>query len=88
MLFGLTPFSAVYYPVSILPDWVRPIAWVLPSSHVFEGMRALMQTGVTPWGDLTAAAALNLLWMAAAALVFARQFRAARVRGALISIGE
>jgi ABC-2 type transport system permease protein len=88
VLFGLTPFSAVYYPVSILPVWVRPIAWVLPSSHVFEGMRALMQTGVTPWGDLTAAAALNLLWMAAAALVFARQFRAARVRGALISIGE
>ena len=29
VLFGLTPFSAVFYPVSVLPRAVQPIAWVI-----------------------------------------------------------
>jgi ABC-2 type transport system permease protein len=88
VLFGLTPFSAVFYPVSVLPASVRPIALALPSAHVFEGMRAVMLTGTIRWDHLAAAFALNAVWMAAAAMLFARQFRAARERGALLNIGE
>lgn len=88
VLFGLTPFSAVFYPVSVLPVWVQPIALALPSAHVFEGMRAAMLTGTIRWDHLAAAFALNAVWMVAAALLFAGQFRAARARGALLSIGE
>jgi ABC-2 type transport system permease protein len=88
VLFGLTPFSAVFYPVAALPAALRPISLALPSSHVFEGMRAVMQQNVIRWDHLAAAAALNIVWMAAAILVFARQFRVARERGALLVIGE
>ncbi len=88
VMFGLTPFSAVFYPVAALPAAVRPIAWALPSAHVFEGMRAALRDGTISWGHLAAAFALNLLWIGAAGLVFARQFHQARVRGALLSIGE
>ena len=42
ILFGLTPFSAVFYPVSVLPAWLRPVSLALPSAHVFEGMRAAL----------------------------------------------
>ena len=41
-VFMLAPVSAVYYPVSILPVWLQHVAWALPSTHVFEGMRAVM----------------------------------------------
>jgi ABC-2 type transport system permease protein len=44
--------------------------------------------GEIRWDHLAAAFALNLLWLGGAALLFARQFHAARVSGALISIGE
>ncbi|MDA8051586.1 MAG: ABC transporter permease [Rhodospirillales bacterium] len=88
VLFGLTPLSAVFYPVSILPAAIRPLALALPSTHVFEGMRAVLLHGSLAWGEMAASAGLNLAWMAAAILLFARQFHAARVRGALISIGE
>jgi ABC-2 type transport system permease protein len=88
VLFGLTPFSAVFYPVSVLPAVVRPIALALPSAHVFEGMRAVLNQGVIRWDHMGWAVGLNIVWTLAAALVFARQFRAARVRGALLSIGE
>jgi ABC-2 type transport system permease protein len=88
VLFGLTPFSAVFYPVSVLPAVVRPLALALPSSHVFEGMRAAMATGVVRWDHLAWAFGLNGVWMVAALLVFSAQFRHARQGGALLNIGE
>ncbi len=87
-LFGLAPFSAVFYPVSILPSFIRPVAYALPATHVFEGMRAVLLQGTIRWDHLAAAFALNMLWLAGAALLFTRQFHAARDSGALISIGE
>jgi ABC-2 type transport system permease protein len=88
VLFGLAPFSCVFYPVATLPTWLQPVALVLPSAHVFEGMRTALNHGAIAWGHLFWAVGLNALWMAAAALLFARQFRAARIRGALLAIGE
>ena len=88
VLFALTPFSAVYYPVSVLPAAVRPLALALPSAHVFEGMRALLEHGTIAWGQLAWASGLNVLWLGAAALLFMLQFRSARERGALLTMGE
>ena len=87
VLFGLTPFSAVFYPVSVLPAVLQPVALALPSSHVFEGMRAALQ-GAILWDQLAWAVGLNILWMAAGLWLFSAQFRQARLRGALLSIGE
>ncbi len=88
VLFGLAPLSAVFYPVSVLPAAVRPVAFLLPSSHVFEGMRAALSGGATPWGQLGWALGLDAGWLVVAVWVFAGQFRAARRSGALLSIGE
>jgi ABC-2 type transport system permease protein len=88
VLFGLTPFSAVFYPVAVLPVFLQPIALALPSAHVFEGMRDIVLNGAVSWYHLIAAFALNAVWLAGAALLFSRQFRQARLRGALMSIGE
>lgn len=88
ILFGLTPFSAVFYPVAVLPAWLQPISLALPSAHVFEGMRAVVLDGTVRWDHLAWAVALNGCWMIAAGLLFARQFRQARLRGALLTIGE
>lgn len=87
-MFGFAPLSAVFYPVAVLPAVLRPVSLALPSAHVFEGMRALLNDGLVRWDHLGAAAGLNLLWLSGAALLFAWQFRIARERGALISIGE
>jgi ABC-2 type transport system permease protein len=88
VLFGLTPFSAVFYPIAVLPASVRPIALALPSAHVFEGMRGVLLDGVIPWSHLLWAFGLNAVWLGLATMLFAWQFHQARVRGALLSIGE
>lgn len=87
VLFGLTPISAVFYPVSVLPVPVQWVALSLPSAHVFEGMRAALD-GTVRWDHLGWAVGLNVLWMGAGVLLFARQFRVARTSGALLTIGE
>ena len=87
VLFGLTPISAVFYPVSVLPAALQPVALALPSAHVFEGMRAALQ-GSVRWDHLAWAFGLNALWMAAGLWLFTAQFRQARLRGALLNIGE
>jgi ABC-2 type transport system permease protein len=88
VLFGLTPFSAVFYPVASLPAFVRPIALALPSAHVFEGMRAVLADGTVRWDHMAWAIGLNIVWMIAALLLFSAQFRHARQGGALLNIGE
>jgi ABC-2 type transport system permease protein len=88
LLFGLTPLSAVFYPVSALPGWLQPVSLAIPATHVFQGMRAALLNGHVAWGEMLWAIGLNVVWLGAAGLLFASQFRAARVRGALITIGE
>jgi len=88
LIFALAPFSGVYYPVSTLPAWLHPVAWALPSSYVFEGMRAVMFQGVFRADLLAAAAALNLLYIALGVGAFLLAFRIARQRGLLLEINE
>ncbi|MBY0333034.1 MAG: ABC transporter permease [Acetobacteraceae bacterium] len=88
VLFGITPFAAVFYPVAVLPAWLQPVALSLPAAHVFEGMRAALLEGRIDWAHLAWAFALDAAWMAAMSWVFMTQLQAARVKGALLNIGE
>jgi len=88
VLFGLAPVACVFYPVSVLPGWLQGVALALPAAHVFEGMRAALLDGSIAWRHLAWAFGLDAVWLAAMAWVFMRQFQAARVRGALLNIGE
>src|SRR4029077_12626795 len=42
IMFLFLPLTCVYYPVAVLPPWLQTIAWSLPPTYVFEGMRALL----------------------------------------------
>ena len=86
--FFLSPLSAVYYPVSVLPHWLQPVAYLLPSSHVFEGMRAVMFEHVFRYDHFFAAAGLDIAYLLLGAVVFLGGFERARRRGALLQIGE
>jgi ABC-2 type transport system permease protein len=80
----VSPFAGVFYPLAVLPGWMRAIAAVLPPSYVFEGMRAVVAGGPPPWGRLAAGGALALLYLALACLLFASVYRTA-IRTGLIA---
>lgn len=87
-VFTLSPISAVYYPVSILPHWLQHISWALPSTYVFEGMRALLFQHTFRGDYLLTAGAIDLLMLAGGTEVFFYALRNARQRGALLQMGE
>ena len=87
-IFLIAPISGIYYPISILPEWLQTIAWALPSAHVFEGMRALLTENVFLTDLFINAAILNVLYMGSGLAVFLYVFRLARIKGLLIQIGE
>jgi ABC-2 type transport system permease protein len=84
--FLFTPFSAVFYPVAVLPAALRPVAWALPPTHAFEGMRAVMAGGAVPWDQVAWGLAESAVLLAVAALVFNRVMYIARDRGLLIRV--
>ena len=87
-VFILAPVSGVYYPIAVLPAWLQPVALALPSAHVFEGMRALLQEGAFRWDHFWAAAALDVVYLALGAALFGWSMRDARNRGTLLQMGE
>lgn len=87
-VFVLAPISGVYYPIDTLPHWLRLVAWALPSTHVFEGMRAVMIDHAFRWDLLAIGLALNALYLAAGIGLFLLAFQRARERGQLLHAGE
>jgi ABC-2 type transport system permease protein len=87
-IFAIAPLSGIYYPVSVLPDWLQAVAWALPSSHIFEGMRAVMFDQVFRADHMIQAVMLNVLLLTVGAGVFLKAFNSARRRGLLLRIGE
>ncbi|MDH3594966.1 MAG: ABC transporter permease [Rhodospirillales bacterium] len=87
-IFLIAPVSAIYYPVSVLPDWLQAVAWALPTAAVFEGMRAILIDGAVRGDLLLRAALLNLFYLTIAAATFLYSFQVARRRGLLLQIGE
>ena len=87
-IFLIAPITGIYYPVKVLPDWLEPIAWTLPSTYVFEGMRSVLFDQVFRWDLLAGAVGLNLLYLLICSGVFLWMFRVARYQGKLLQQGE
>jgi ABC-2 type transport system permease protein len=85
--FLIQPFSAVFYPVSVLPAWIQPIAKIIPASHIFEGMRAVLETGKIPYAQLGLATLLNGVYLFLSIGFFYYMLRVVKEKGLLIHRG-
>lgn len=88
LMFILLPLTCVYYPVSILPGWLQPVAWAFPPTAVFEGMRALVLEQTFRSDLMLWALGLNAAWIAAGAVSLAWLLAEARKAGSFLQIGE
>lgn len=88
LVFAVQPVTGVYYPIDVLPHWLQLIAAALPSSYVFEGMRAVLFEQSFRTDLLIKAMALNAIYLAGGMTAFLAYFRVARIRGQLLHVGE
>src|ERR1700709_145629 len=88
LMFGLMPLACVYYPVTVLPHWLQYVAWSLPPTYVFEGMRELLINHVFRTDLMATALAINVVLFIASFASFLALLRSARRAGSLIQGGE
>jgi ABC-2 type transport system permease protein len=79
----LSPFAAVFYPLSTLPQWMQWVAHALPPAYVFEGMRALLSGVGFPAALLAQGTAVAVAELLLAAYYYARVYRHAVRTGLL-----
>jgi ABC-2 type transport system permease protein len=82
--FLIQPFSAIFYPVSVYPAWLKPVALALPSTHVLEAMRRVIDTGRFPWAGFWIALGLNMIFTALFSWFCLRMLERGRENGQLV----
>jgi ABC-2 type transport system permease protein len=88
IMFIFLPLTCVYYPVAVLPGWLQHVAWALPPTYVFEGMRALLIDQVFRADLMLQALGLNVVLFAAGSAAFLALLKSARRNGSLMQAGE
>jgi ABC-2 type transport system permease protein len=82
----LLVISGVYYPVSVLPQWMQWLSVVSPATYTLEGTRkaVLDDTGVAGlWGDIWPLLLIGVIAIPAGLAVFAQGERYAKRHGRL-----
>ena len=87
-LFLLAPLGCVYYPLTILPDWLQVLAKCLPLVYIFEEVRSILVDNAVNYSNIFTALKLNLIYFTSAVIIFYLAFYGARKKGTLINVGE
>jgi len=87
-LFLLAPLGCVYYPLTILPEWLQVISKFLPLVYIFEEARSILINDVVNFENIFNALILNLFYFVIAVIVFYFSFYGARKKGTLVNMGE
>lgn len=77
----ITPFSGIYYPISILPPWAQNIASFLPTSYIFEGMRTVIFKNTLPVDILIKSFLLNFILLGIGLNLFLILFKKSKELG-------
>lgn len=80
-IYVISPFSAVYYPVSILPKWAQTVAYFIPTSHIFEGTREVLASGHVDPQKLLISLGLNVIYLGLALWYLKKSFDTVLIRG-------
>ncbi len=88
IMFLFLPLTCVYYPVTTLPPFLQSVAWTLPPTYVFEGMRALLTDHVFRADLMLQALSINAAVFALAVAAFFAFLASSRRAGSLLAGGE
>ena len=88
LMFAIMPLACIYYPVSVLPGWLQYVAWSLPPTYVFEGMRSLLIEHVFRPDLMMWSLAINAVLFIASFAIFLALLRSAKHHGSLLGGGE
>lgn len=77
----IAPFSAVYYPLSILPGWAQNIGRFIPSTYIFEDIRQMLSGNTPSISYIAISFGLNIIYIILSFLFFKWMFEKSRKLG-------
>jgi ABC-2 type transport system permease protein len=83
-------FSGVYYPISVMPDWMQVVAIFSPATYVLHGVRAGLIDGVpitSLFGDVWPLIVMAVVLIPTGVWVFGKAERYAKRTGRLKRVG-
>ncbi len=75
------PFSAIYYPLEVLPAWLQTVGKFLPMTYVFEAMRAVLANKPVPPSYLATSFLLDFFYLTLSLLFFWYMFECSKEKG-------
>jgi ABC-2 type transport system permease protein len=77
----IAPFSALYYPLSVLPKWAQSVANFIPTSYMFEAMREHIFTNNIAIDKIIISLTLNIIYLFLSIGLFIFMFNQSKKRG-------
>lgn len=72
--FPLMFLSGIFFPIAFMPEWLRPVASVMPLTYLGDALRQTM-VGGSAYAPLAVDALVLAIWLGACFLLSARFFR-------------
>jgi ABC-2 type transport system permease protein len=82
IIFGMGFLGGAVFPVSVLPDWLQPLASVVPTRPAFDGLRAALYGG-SWWSDALVLVGFSAVTVPVAVWLFERALLHGRRAGSL-----
>jgi ABC-2 type transport system permease protein len=82
--------SGVYYPISVLPEWMQALSKLSPATYVLDGVRAGLLDGIPVsalWYDVVPLIVMGFVFIPAGLWAFGRAERYAKRTGKLKRVG-
>lgn len=79
----IAPFVGVFYPTSILPQWMQLISQVLPVTYVFKNLRSIVLENSFSVDEMLLALCLDAILLILMCALFVRVYRWALKHGAI-----
>ena len=78
--------GGVYYPVSLMPEWLQKLSWLLPITYSLDGMRRALLTNASfqeLWPNIAALLIFSAILVPASLAIFRHAVHRAKVDGSL-----
>lgn len=81
LIFLFQPLSATFFPVTVLPKFIQPLAYALPPTYVFEAARAAIENRAVNWTYFGISLTENIIYLLLAVFFFKLMYQKSKATG-------
>jgi ABC-2 type transport system permease protein len=81
LIFLFQPVSAAFFPVEILPPFLKVVAYALPITYVFEAARKALEDSSVDWQLFLISFVLNVIYFLGSLWIFKKMFERSKETG-------